>query len=209
MRDGFLGLLLAILGSIALAYGAGTAVIAETAPPAITVRVRDTAGVPEDVLAEAREDVTQIFRQAGVTISWTTPESMCAASNAARQAALTVAILSSEQAARMDSGVTDDRVGFAAPSTAGSGQVAYVFYDRIDVLAEVNGWHQARILAIAMAHEVGHLLLPYDVHSVDGVMRADWTNADMQLAQRNLLFFTQEEGNLLLAISSSELVTTI
>jgi hypothetical protein len=118
-------------------------------------------------------------------------------STAARQAALTVAILSSAQAARMNSGVTDDRVGFAARSTAGSGQVAYVFYDRIDVLAEVNGWHHARILAIAMAHEVGHLLLPYDVHSVDGVMRADWTNADMQLAQRNLLFFTPEEGHLL------------
>jgi hypothetical protein len=204
MRAGFLARLLSIVISIPIAmstatvgYADGTEAIAETEPLAITVRVRDTAQVPEDVLAEAQGDVTRIYLQAGVDLLWATPESLCAEANAVRRAKLTVAILSSEQAARMDTGVTSDSVGFAARDATERGQVAYVLYDRIDMLAEANGWHQARMLAIAMAHEIGHLLLPSDAHSLDGVMRGDWTNEDVQLAQRNLLFFTPRERDLL------------
>ena len=32
-----------------------------------------------------------------------------------------------------------------------------------------------------MAHEIGHLLLPYG-HSATGLMRADWEAKDMRLA---------------------------
>ena len=91
-----------------------------------------------------------------------------------------------------------DRAGFAARGDAAEGgSVAYVLYDRIDRLAEPNEWNQARMLAIAMAHEIGHLLLPYEAHSPHGLMRADWGIADLQLAQRTLLFFTETESNLL------------
>jgi hypothetical protein len=144
-------------------------------------------------LAEALEDVTRIYRQAGVGVLWATPESLCAESSTVPHAKLTVAILSSKQATRMDTPFTSDSVGFAPRDAAEGGQVAYVLYDRIDMLADSNGWHQARVLAIAMAHEIGHLLLPSDAHSLDGVMRGDWTNEDVQLAQRNLLFFTPTE----------------
>ena len=35
-----------------------------------------------------------------------------------------------------------------------------------------------------MAHEIGHLLLPPKAHSQAGLMRADWTKADLQRIQR-------------------------
>jgi hypothetical protein len=204
MRAGFLAQLLSILISTSITiltatvgYADGTAAITEPEPLAITVRVRDTAQVPEDVLVQAQGDVTRIYRQASVDLLWATPESLCAESDAAQHTLLTVALLSSEQAARIDSGVTTDRMGFAARDTAGGGRVAYVLYDRIDVLAEANGWDPARILAMVMAHEIGHLLLPYAAHSLDGVMREDWTNEDIQHAQRNLLFFSATERDLL------------
>jgi hypothetical protein len=187
-----IGILTATVG-----YADGSAAITETEPIAITVRVRDTAQVPADVLAQARWDVTRIFSQATVDLLWRTPASLCAESNATQHAALTIALLSSEQALQIDSGITTDRVGFAPRAAAAGGRVAYVLYDRIDVLAEANGWAPARILAIAMAHEIGHLLLPYDAHSLDGVMRADWTTESIQLAQRNLLFFTAKQRDLL------------
>lgn len=179
-----------------IGYADGAAVI-DTEPLAIAVRVRDTAQVPDDVLVQAQGDVTRIYRQAGVDLSWTTPDSLCAETNAARHTVLTIALLSFAQAVRMDSGVTTDRVGFAARDTAEGGRVAYVLYDRIEVLAEANGWDPARMLAIAMAHEFGHLLLPYDAHSLDGVMHGDWTNEGIRLAQRNLLFFTAKQRDLL------------
>ncbi|MGH9257795.1 MAG: hypothetical protein ACRD3C_24820 [Vicinamibacterales bacterium] len=181
-----------------LGYAAETTAVAETEPLAITVRVRDTARVPEDVLAEAQGDVTQIYRQAGVDVTWATPESLCAESHAVRRATLTVAILSSEQAARIRKGVMSDRAGFTARGDAAEGgRVAYVLYDRIDMLAEPNEWNQARMLAVVMAHEIGHLLLPYDAHSPHGLMRADWSIADLQLAQRTLSLFTATQSNLL------------
>jgi len=204
MRAGCPAQLLSLLISISIAPltatvgdADGTAAITETGPLALTVRVRDTAHVPGDVLAQAQGDVTRIYRQASVDLVWATPESLCATSNTARHTELTIALLSFEQGGRIDSGVTTDRVGFAARDAAGDGRVAYVLYDRIDVLAEANGWDPARMLAIAMAHEIGHLLLPYDAHSLDGVMRGDWTNEDIQLAQRSLLFFSAKERDLL------------
>ena len=54
------------------------------------------------------------------------------------------------------------------------------------------------MLAIAMAHEIGHLLLPSKGgHSHIGLMRAEWTRADLQLAQRELASFTSRQGALL------------
>jgi len=60
----------------------------------ITLRLRDTARVPEDVLTTAQGGVTRIYCDAGVETVWLTPELLSTESNEARQAALTVAIVS-------------------------------------------------------------------------------------------------------------------
>jgi hypothetical protein len=38
------------------------------------------------------------------------------------------------------------------------------------------------ILAQALAHEMGHVLLPYPSHSLTGIMRADWDGDDIRRA---------------------------
>jgi len=55
----------------------------------------------------------------------------------------------------------------------------------------------APLLGIAIAHEIGHLLLPDNSHSQTGLMRAKWGKADFWLAQRSQLFFTAEQGELI------------
>jgi hypothetical protein len=166
-------------------------------PLAILLRIRDTAHVPHDVLTTAKADVTRVYREAGIEALWPTAESLFTESNAIRQAALTIAIVSMEQAERMNSEIADGRVGFAARTADGDGQLAYVIYDRVERLTGGNGVRRASMLAIAMAHEIGHLLLPPKGHSLRGVMRAEWTRADLQLAQRQLASFTPREGELL------------
>lgn len=166
-------------------------------PLAIVVRVRDTASVPDDVLTTAQAEVTRIYREAGVEILWLTTESLLAESNAFRQAALTVAILTLNQAKQIGAGVEDGRVGFAAREESGGGQFVYVIYDRVERLTGGNGVRRASMLAIAVAHEIGHLLLPSKGHSHIGLMRAEWTRADLQLAQRELASFTARQGALL------------
>jgi hypothetical protein len=166
-------------------------------PLAILLRVRDTAHVPHDVLTNAKADVTRIYREIGVEALWPTTESLLTESNATRQSALTVAIVSMEQAERMHSHIADGRVGFAARAADGDGQLVYVIYDRVERLTGGNGVRRASMLAIAIAHEIGHLLLPPNGHSLRGLMRAEWTRADLQLAQRELASFTPRESELL------------
>jgi hypothetical protein len=166
-------------------------------PLVILLRVRDTAHVPHDVLTNAKADVTRIYREVGVEALWPTTESLLTESNAIRQAALTIAIVSMEQAERMNSGIADGRVGFAARSADGDGQLVYVIYDRVERLTGGNGVRRASMLAIAVAHEIGHLLLPPKAHSLSGLMRAEWSRADLQLAQRQLASFRPRDGELL------------
>lgn len=177
-------------------------VAAQIPPLAITLRLRDTAQVPHSVLTEAQEEVARIYGAADVETRWPTEESLSAESDSGRQATLTVAILSDAQVERMNHpgardgpGFATFGVGFAAIDTNAGGRVAYVFYDRVQMLTGANGLRRAQVLAIAIAHEIGHLLLPPDAHSETGLMRADWTETD--LAAGSLLFFTAEQRELL------------
>jgi hypothetical protein len=51
-------------------------------------------------------------------------------------------------------------------------------------------------LAHAMAHEIGHLLLPYG-HSATGLMRADWEGKDLRRAVQGQLKFTPQQAELI------------
>ena len=46
---------------------------------------------------------------------------------------------------------------------------------------------------MAVAHELGHLLLPSNVHTTAGLMRKDWTRRDFQNAREGLPLFTLEQ----------------
>lgn len=176
----------------------------QTEPLVITLRLRDTARVPEDVLTTAQGGVTRIYCDAGVETVWLTPELLSTESNEARQAALTVAIVSIEQAERLQSPVVEGRVGFAARTADGDGRFVYVIYDRVERLTGGNGVRRASLLAIAIAHEIGHLLLPDKGHSLRGLMRAEWSSADLARAQRELTSFTRRQRDVLrLRISAS------
>ena len=169
----------------------------QTEPLAVALWVRDTAQVPEAVLTQAKAQVTRIYRQAGVEIMWRASSSSSADTDADRESRLTIAILSYDQAKRLSPALIRDAVGVALSSATSRSHVAYVFYHRVENLTGGNGFNLAPVLAIAIAHEVGHLLLPYNSHSMTGLMRAKWTKEDLQLAQRGLLFFTAEQAELI------------
>jgi hypothetical protein len=86
--------------------------------------------------------------------------------------------------------------------------VAYVFYDRVQHIAEtyINTSRDCAacdldnviVLAHVMAHEIGHLLLPYG-HSATGLMRANWDAGDLHRAVYRQLKFTPEQAALIRA----------
>jgi hypothetical protein len=50
-----------------------------------------------------------------------------------------------------------------------------------------------------MAHEIGHLLLPFVGHSEIGIMRGEWSPDDLLLAHSIFLVFTSGQSKLMRA----------
>lgn len=166
----------------------------------ITIRVYNYAQVPASELARAETGAASILREAGIETAWLD----CALSeeelkmnpvceHAAGPAELWLKILPQSMARR--SGFPDTTMGFALLSSDGRrGSESFVFYRWVERLAEMDYAPRHAILAHAMAHEIGHLLLGTNSHFPVGIMRADWTQKDLQCISREGLQFTSEQA---------------
>jgi hypothetical protein len=85
----------------------------------------------------------------------------------------------------------------ALRSDDGSSRLAFVFYQRIAWISLMCNVAKASILAVAMAHEIGHVLLPDDSHTPAGLMRGDWDRDDVWKATAGLLQFTDRDAVLI------------
>src|SRR5262249_35973670 len=72
-------------------------------------------------------------------------------------------------------------------------RIAYVFYRRVQAEAERYVVSTPFVLACAIAHEVGHLLMPGGGHSRDGIMRACWNRDDFHRADQSALRFSDDQ----------------
>lgn len=64
-----------------------------------------------------------------------------------------------------------------------AGTLATIYLDRVEWLARAGGVDAATVLARAMAHEIGHLLLGTPGHSRRGLMRAVWSQQELAHAR--------------------------
>ena len=76
---------------------------------------------------------------------------------------------------------------------------AFIFYQRVLDLARTGYIYEQEILAAAMAHEIGHLLLGSNSHSSTGIMRAKWNRDELELARLRRLLFTPDQSKLIRA----------
>jgi hypothetical protein len=70
-----------------------------------------------------------------------------------------------------------------------------VFSDAIQNLASMWEMDAADVLGLAIAHEIGHLLLDTSSHSSTGVMRAQYFQKDLISFQRGRLIFSRKESD--------------
>ncbi len=166
----------------------------------ITVGVYDYAHVMPGTLRQAEEEATRIFHLARVELEWLDcPTSVEEASKYPAcepplgAMAVDLRILPRSMALRLRS--SREQLGFALPSAhPGRASAAWVFYGRVEELAASKDASRSQILGIAIAHEIGHLLLGPDHHSARGIMRANWGRRDLQEAARGQQFFTSKQG---------------
>jgi hypothetical protein len=160
---------------------------------AVILQLSNIARVPATTIADAQAEVTHLYRDIGVDVEWTRHG---VARGDSRPTILVVMIERESGALR---GHRDTVMGAAVRTAAGTG-AAYVFYERVESAAAQFDVPLAFVLAGAIAHEIGHLLLPDGMdggHSTVGLMRACWNRRDFHRAGNGLLRFSPEQAALI------------
>jgi hypothetical protein len=75
--------------------------------------------------------------------------------------------------------------------------MAYAFYSRIQDFSEIHRVEVGPILGGVIAHELGHLLLPYGSHSGSGLMSSSWDKELALRAAKGQLTFSEPESALI------------
>jgi hypothetical protein len=130
----------------------------------LVLHIVNYAALSADDLNKAKNRVAIVYEAIGVRIVWVDSERPVR-KHQDGGLHLTVMLLSRDMAQQKISaeGIKDDVLGQAL------GGRAYIFCDRI-ATASV-GFFSIR-LGVVIAHEVGHLVLPANSHSLNGIMRA-------------------------------------
>jgi hypothetical protein len=160
----------------------------------IRVRIYDYAGLAPNTLAEAQRLAANFYIPIGLAIDWAPTFGPHGPKDrhheAGRLQDFTINVLSRSMAARTT--WAPDAIGTAVVAPTGGGSIAYVLYDRLKDAAAASGWQVKDLLAVVIAHELAHLLLPPGSHSSDGLMRSGWDVTELRRMHLNNLAFTPE-----------------
>jgi hypothetical protein len=149
---------------------------------ALVVQLLNPSGAPAAIVRQAQEDVTRVYADIDVPIEWST-ESLTAAD---QPATIRLILLPYETG---DLRRSERQVMGAAIRTSEGSAIAYVFYRRVQAEADRYQVSIGSVLACAIAHELGHLLMPDAAHAASGLMRAGWSRDDFNRADQGQLRF--------------------
>jgi predicted Zn-dependent protease len=149
------------------------------AAAALVIQITNVSGAPPAIVEAAQHEVTRLYAEFGVPLEWS--ES---------QPSIRIILLPYETG---DLRLSEKQVMGASVRTAGGNLVDYAFYHRVRDLAHRYDVSTEQVLACAIAHELGHLLLPLRGHSADGLMRACWSRSEFQRAEQGQLKFLPDE----------------
>ncbi len=178
----------------------------------ITLNVYNYAQLGENTLIQAEKEVNRIFSKIGVATTWHNvsgspeKEQMDPLPQSSFSPPLRILISPPSMEERL--GNSNKRaLGEAVLRKSGQefGRTAYIFGRRIQELTETLNEsyipaNKAQILALVIAHKVGHLMLPSNkdvLHSTTGIMQGGWNPKDLKSLSRGALVFTTQQGELI------------
>jgi hypothetical protein len=168
------------------------------APP-IRVRIYDYAGIAPDMLTEAQRLAARFYTAIEVAIDWAPTFNPRGRKETDQEhdrlQDFTIIVLSRSMVARRP--WPPSVIGTAIVAPEGGGRIAYVLYDRLKDAAADGNWPVKDLLAVVMAHELAHLLLPPGSHSSDGLMRKGWDVSELRRFRASSLAFTPDQTALI------------
>lgn len=159
------------------------------------VNVYNGVNLSSSELSRAEREAEKIFLYTGIQLTWTT--GLLAADlndNATSERGNAAASLQLRLWPRAVAGkrpTSSETLGFCLSLENGD---AVVLADAIQKRAVFGSTNSADLLGLAMAHELGHLLLRSAAHSVAGIMRARLTEKGLRDDDRGYLRFTADEA---------------
>jgi hypothetical protein len=151
--------------------------------PAMHLQMDNQAGVPAAILEKSQDEVARIFSDAGLGVQWTETGPR-----------FTVQIVPIALGYRSQSSPVMG-VALRSPNPA----TARIFFKEVKDFARTWDVDISTLLAHVVAHEIGHLLLPYVPHSATGLMKAEWDRALVREAAAGSLTFTDAQIKRILA----------
>lgn len=161
----------------------------------IKVSVFNDAHISEGKLLRAEKVAAEPFAQAGIRIDWMncgrpteTTEEQAACSEAAFPNHLEVRLR------QRSLNLAESTLGLSYVGEDGIGCHADVFYAGIPPVEQEVHLSSGTILGLAIAHELGHLLLGTKSHSDSGIMRAVWQKPELSGARKGALRFSDAQA---------------
>lgn len=158
---------------------------AETKRKTLVVRTYDAFSVSASDWDGAVEGAAKILAGAGIRIEWVPCSSYRAGDAASGPTRCTLPFARNEVTLRL---VNRPMQGPADVILLGdsmldqsvhSGTLATIYLEPVERLARAASVTTATVMARAMAHELGHLLLGTNAHSARGLMRPVWTAEEL------------------------------
>ena len=165
----------------------------------IVIRSYNNAGVPAADLAAAKAHTETILQEAGLNVVWAD----CWAGDRSQRADEVTRCqepVGGDIVLRLQKTNHTDRskfvsMGFSLVKTEGAAPfLSTVYVDRAESVARVAGTDPRRVLGLAIAHEIGHVLLNSNTHSDSGLMRADWSRNELRKQEKTAWHFTEAEA---------------
>jgi hypothetical protein len=161
----------------------------------LRVSVFNSSPISPYTIERAESEAGRIFREVGVEVIWLNcPQDTLREASLGRCAEASFPLHLHLRILRASRGLKASTVGISFSAEDGQGCYADLFYEPILQLQEETHASASVILAHAMAHELGHLLLGTNSHSPSGLMRAHWTREDLSKASKGNLQFSREQS---------------
>jgi hypothetical protein len=182
--------------ALAAVVAAANLATAEASPQRVVVHLVDYAHTPAGLLTAAERHAALVYERLGITVLWTAGHRPAAAADDGDRH-LEVVMLSGKMT---EDKCRDDRLpDIAFGAAVHEAQRAVVFFDRAASFSFSNDSPLVLVLALVIAHEMGHLLLPAGTgHTTAGIMQPHWKGQIRWMPD-----FTRQQGEQIQEILSA------
>ena len=172
--------------------------------PELAVGIYNYSEAPRATMAQAKEQASEILGRAGIKLRWvdcpvSSPapkkdsENLRACQQVMDFGGVTLRIIPERMAVGLQ--LHDSTLGVTIPP-----DVAVALYQRTQDVAVRLGLSEHEVLGPIIAHELGHLLLGEQRHSVAGIMGQELRAKDFRpVDSRTMLFFTPQQVRIMKA----------